>query len=145
MINRKKLAEYGIWKSMRERCNNQRCKAYYRYGGRGIKVDPSWDDFWRFYSDMGPRPPGRQMDRIDNNKGYSRENCRWVTPSINNSNKRSPRKGMLRGVHIKRGRYIASIRISGITHHIGCFSTEEEAHKAYLKISIEWWGPRSIV
>ena len=79
---------YKIWGGMRSRCNNPKVKIYKYYGGRGIKVCSRWNDFKNFYKDMGDRPPGLQLDRINNNGGYEPSNCKWVTSKENNpSNK----------------------------------------------------------
>lgn len=79
--------EHRAWILMRYRCVNKNCDAYYRYGKRGISVCKRWNDsFQNFFDDMGKRPPGKELDRIDNNKGYSPRNCRWATAEQNIQN-----------------------------------------------------------
>ena len=87
-----KSSEYRIWQLMKERCHTPQNPAYPRYGGRGITVCKRWrDSFENFYADMGPRPPGTQLDRKDNNKGYSPSNCRWADHVTQQSNRRDNR------------------------------------------------------
>lgn len=79
---------YKAWEAMKYRCRNKKCKSYKDYGGRGINYDPFWELFENFRKDMGSRPEGTSLDRINNNEGYYKENCRWATNKQQNRNTR---------------------------------------------------------
>ena len=73
--------EYSSWENMIQRCTNPKARKYYLYGGRGITVCDRWKkSFENFYADVGPRPDNTTLDRIDGNKGYYKENCKWSNP-----------------------------------------------------------------
>ena len=80
---------YWIWGAIIQRCTNPKNRQFKDYGGRGITVCDRWKAFANFAADMGPRPPGRLLDRRDNNKGYGPDNCQWVTRQEQNSNRRN--------------------------------------------------------
>jgi hypothetical protein len=85
-----KTAEYRAWAAMISRCENRREKTWVDYGGRGISVCDRWrNSFETFLSDMGRRPSGTSLDRINNSLGYSPENCRWATFTEQQRNKRN--------------------------------------------------------
>lgn len=83
--------EYRSWKAMLERCRNENAPNYHLYGGRGITVCPEWQGetgFQQFLSDMGERPAGRTLDRINSDGNYEPSNCRWATASEQSQNRR---------------------------------------------------------
>lgn len=84
-------SEYHIWQSMKERCYNRACREFQYYGERGIAMCSEWkESFEAFYRDMGPRPStDHTIDREDNEVGYLKENCRWVTWEEQANNRRN--------------------------------------------------------
>lgn len=80
---------YETYNCMIARCHRVTHKRYSDYGGRGITVCERWrEDFWNFVADMGRRPRGHTLDRVDNDRGYSPDNCRWASKSAQNKNRR---------------------------------------------------------
>lgn len=70
--------EYWAWLAMKQRCSNPKHPAYRHYGGRGIQVCERWARFENFINDMGKRPKGCELERVNNNKGYEPGNCTWA-------------------------------------------------------------------
>lgn len=79
---------YLSWKSMKARCSNRNSPDYSGYGGRGISYDPRWESFEIFLADMGVRPDGLTLDRINNDEDYGPSNCKWSTPKEQANNRR---------------------------------------------------------
>lgn len=86
---------YNSWRAMRDRCSRPSAKNYANYGGRGICVCEDWlNSFDGFLKDMGERPPGMTLDRIDVHGNYEPGNCRWATPEEQEANKRWRHQGV---------------------------------------------------
>lgn len=123
---------YKSWRNMRARCLYPKYHDYRHYGGRGITICPEWNDFNVFLADMGERPTGKTLDRVDTNGNYSAENCRWSDMSVQNYNRRRRRPQGMRGVYASEsGRFYAKIGVDSQVFYIGMFDTEPEAANAY--------------
>jgi len=133
--NQKKL--YSVWNAMIQRCTNSNNKDFKHYGGRGIYVSKEWLTFKNFINDMQTLySNGLSLDRIDNNKEYSKNNCRWVTNEIQRRNTRAIYKDNnsgYRGVgfHKASNKFRARIGVSSKVVHLGCYDTALIAAKAY--------------
>ena len=134
---------YSIWANVRERCYTPSHSYYYIYGGRGITVCEEWKDTpTQFIEDMYPSfVEGLTLDRIDNDKGYSKENCRWATASeqaINRGIKKNNTSGF-NGVSYHKGmqRFTSSICINYKQIHIGYYDSAVEAAIARNNYIIE--------
>jgi hypothetical protein len=94
----KQSPEYIVWNSLKTRCLNPKSSSYVHYGGRGITVCPEWrDSFEAFLRDVGPRPEGHTLDRIDTNGNYEPGNCRWATQEEQANNRRADAQVLVNG------------------------------------------------
>ena len=105
----KKTGTYTCWYSMIQRCTNKNYKQFSDYGGRGIGLCDEWRSFACFLADMGERPAGLTLDRIDNSGGYNKQNCRWATRAQQQRNTRRNKFVMIDGrpvmmMDVARGR-----------------------------------------
>lgn len=143
------LPEFSVWSTMVYRCYSNRYKDYTYYKGKGIKVcdrwiEPDGQGFKNFIEDMGRRPDGCVLDREDGGKGYSPENCRWVTPSLNSFNitvRKNNTSGKI-GVWWleKYKKWRAGIRYQNKQIYLGCFDLFEDAVAARKAAELHYFG-----
>ena len=133
---------YKIWGEMKQRCGNPNNRAFSNYGGRGIQVCEAWQDFQRFWQDMGPSyVEGLSIERLDVNGNYEPGNCTWIPLSEQPKNQRprseravyrNNKSGVTGVCWSKRHRkWVAQYNVPGGPHHLGYFRTIEEAAAAY--------------
>mgnify|MGYP006277804259 CR=1 FL=1 len=96
-VGRKPTRTMRIWKNMIQRTCNPQCPMYARYGGAGIDVCKTWQTFKGFVADMGEAPDGLTLERVDNSKGYSPDNCRWATYAEQSRNRSNTKLLTLNG------------------------------------------------
>ena len=135
---------YESYRQMVRRCNQESHPNYPNYGGRGIKVDDRWlaprgDGFRTFLQDMGERPEGTSLDRVDNDKGYSKENCRWATPRQQVLNTRSVKDTpCIRYTPSRKTKWRVYVMKSGVQYG-GYRKTLEEAIELKDRIVSNLW------
>ena len=123
---------------MKSRCNNTKNKQYKDYGGRGISYDPSWETYDNFLSDMGKKPYQFTLERVDNDKGYSKQNCIWASYLIQAKNKRIYENSTTKvcGVswHKQRKKWYVSGQVNYIRKMLALTDSFEEA----IQIRKKW-------
>ena len=113
-----KTRTYKIWLSMRKRCYNNKDTSYIWYGAKGITVCNRWlYSFENFLLDMGEAPHGASIERINNNKGYSKRNCKWATIREQNNNKSNVRKITYNGITLNLTAWAKKIETSPAALH----------------------------
>lgn len=135
---------YVAFHQSKNRCNNKNNTRYKDYGGRGIKMCDSWNGvggYQNFIEDMGERPDGMTLDRIDNDGDYGPSNCRWATVEQQNLNKRVYANNMSGVVGVywcKRScKWAANMRLHGVNKTLGYFKEKEDAIIARLEAELE--------
>lgn len=153
----KNSPEYQSYIAMIHRCYDPKRKGWEYYGGKGILVEDRWREpspqgFLNFLQDMGERPEGTSLDRIDGNKNYSKENCRWASARVqaHNTNKAKNQNSTskYRGASLRKnnGRFMARIGNGcGGYEWLGDFACEIEAAEAYNKRALEIFGDDAIL
>jgi len=124
---------YQTWLNMTQRCNNPKNPIYKYYGARGVKVCDHWlESFENFYNDMGEKPEGASLDRIDDALVYSKETCKWSDKSEQVFNRRPKKnKSGYTGVKVTpAGNFSSGISKNGKFHYLGTYDTLEEAIEA---------------
>lgn len=110
----KRNPTYSLWAAMVQRCTNPNDRNWVNYGGRGITIANRWMSFENFYADMGDKPEGLSLERLDNGKGYCKSNCAWATKTAQARNKRTNIWVKVGGVEALLADWI---RVAGLTNN----------------------------
>lgn len=139
-----------VYTGMKQRCYNANSKFYSHYGARGITVCERWlgvDGYKNFIADMGERPAGLSIDRINNDGNYEPNNCRWANTSTQMANRGmlSTNKTGVIGIYFykwsKKNQWKAEISVNSKKIHLGTFRTRDDALAARLEAEIKYREP----
>lgn len=131
---------YKSWEMMVQRCTNPNFDGYPRYGGRGVTLCDEWKNFINFFEDMGIRPGGTTLDRVDVNGNFCKENCKWSNQTEQLFNQRPRNK--IAGVYLHKasGKWTAQICFQKVNYHLGLFEKIEDAIKAREEAEMKYYG-----
>lgn len=136
--DRNKHPLYTTYKLLKYRCLNPKSKDFKNYGGRGITICERWlgvTGFSNFCEDMGEKPTKKHsIDRMDNNKGYEKNNCRWATASEQNLNTRSCNKHPYVYFHNRGQKWMVRKRFEGKLKFFGNYATQTDAVAATIRL-----------
>lgn len=135
-------ASYNTWRAMIRRCTNPNDKDYPRYNGRGITVDKAWLDYSTFALDMGEPAGDQTLDRIDNNKGYCKQNCRWASlvQQARNKTPKQHKYGVPGIKPTKSGKWVAIITANGKKKYSRVVQTLDEAITQRKALEAKYWA-----
>lgn len=126
-----KTPTYDSWGDMKQRCLNKNNKFFKDYGGRGIKICKSWLLFKNFLKDMGEKPVGKSLDRINNNGNYCKKNCKWSTPEEQSNNIRKNIKIKYQGITLNLSQWSRKLKINNSTLYDRIIRHGWETNKAF--------------
>ena len=122
---------YYTWSGMKARCLNPKHKNYLQYGGAGITVCDKWMTWSGFYEDMGERPEGKTLDRINGKLGYTKSNCRWATKEEQIANRKPQKSSAVSDTHginqRTKGCFAVALSVKNSSRYFGSRHTLEEA------------------
>lgn len=135
---------YICWINMKQRCYNNNHPEYFRYGYKGIVIEDSWLEFENFFNDMGYPEEGMSLDRIDGNKNYTKDNCRWTTKGMQSFNRGnvSTNNSGIKGVYKEKqtNKWKSFIGYKNKQISLGRFSSIEEAIDARRQAEMLYYG-----